>query len=59
MSKILRMFSKYYATYNPRSKVLRLYGKVPVKEFVYLKSLLKCIREEVSDIRISKEGVRI
>lgn len=53
MKVILELYKEYYPSYNVRHKILSLYGKIPVREFVALKELLKSVREEVKDIRVN------
>jgi hypothetical protein len=53
MELILSFFKEYHAEYNPCSKIIHLYGKVLVKDFMALKRMLKSVTEEVKDIRIN------
>ena len=53
MDLILSFFKEYHAEYNRRYKIVQLYGKVLVKDFMALKRMLKCVTEEVKDIRIN------
>lgn len=53
MQEILYRFRRYYPWYDRQHKVLSLKGKIPVKDFVELKRMLKLTKEEVEDIRVN------
>ena len=53
MDLILSFFKEYHAEYDRRHKIVQLYGKVLVSDFIQLKKMLKCVTEEIKDIRIN------
>mgnify|MGYP003291918129 CR=1 FL=1 len=53
MKLILDKFKKYYATYDARTKTLSLQGKIPMKEWVELRLLIKMYNIELNDIRLN------
>lgn len=53
MQKILKKFKKYYPWYDREHKILSFQGKMYVEEFMYLRYLLRFVKEEVKDIRIN------
>lgn len=55
MNVILTAFREYRPKYDKELKILHLYGKVRVKDFVKLRALLKSVRAEVEDIRVNQK----
>ena len=53
MKYILSAFEKYDIKYDAKNKILHLYGKVNVLDFVVLKALLKKSNIELNDIRVN------
>ncbi len=53
MKLILDKFKKYYATYDARTKTLTLQGKIPIKEWIELRLLIKMYNIELNDIRLN------
>ena len=53
MKLILNKFKKYYATYDEKNKILYLQGKIPIKEWIELRLLIKMYNIELNDIRLN------
>lgn len=50
MKIILSEFEKYYPRYDAKEKTLFLQGKMPVKDFIYLKQLIKNSKIEIQNL---------
>lgn len=50
MQIILSEFKEYYPRYDAETKTLFLQGKMPVKDFVYLRKLIKCSKFKIEDL---------
>jgi hypothetical protein len=53
MKIILDKFEKYVPEYDAKEKILYLKGKMPVREFMGLKWLIKVYRLDIKDIRLN------
>ena len=53
MKLILDKYKKYYATYDARQKILTLHGKIPMKEWIELRLLIKMYNIELNDLRLN------
>lgn len=52
MDLILDLFRGYEIEYDRRHKIITIKKPIPIKEFIYLKELLKRTSSEVKDIRV-------
>lgn len=52
MDLILDLFRGYEIEYDRKHKIIYINKPIPIKEFMYLKELLKRTRDEVKDIRV-------
>ena len=52
MDLILDLFRGYEIEYDRRHKTIIINKPIPIKEFMYLKELLKRTNSEVKDIRV-------
>ena len=53
MKLLLDKYEKYLPEYDSNTKELALRGKIPVKEFVELRLLIKMYRLEVNEIKVN------
>ena len=53
MKIILDRFEKYYPEYDAKDKILHLYGKIPMKEWMELRFLIKLYNIELNDLRVN------
>lgn len=52
MNLILDLFRGYEIEYDRKHKIIAINKPIPIKEFMYLKELLKRTNSEVKDIRV-------
>lgn len=52
MDLILDLFRGYEVEYDRINKIITIRKPIPIKEFIYLKELLKRTSSEVKDIRV-------
>lgn len=53
MQLILNKFEKYYPVYDAKEKELHLYGKIPMKEWMELRLLIKMYNIELNDLKVN------
>lgn len=52
MNLVLDLFKGFEVEYDWRNKIIIINKPMPVKDFVYLKKLIKITTEDVADIRL-------
>lgn len=52
--EIVLLFHRYSPRYNPKTKVLRLYKSIPVKELMRLRAVIKDVGLDVENIRVNR-----
>lgn len=53
MKIILDRFKKYYPEYDAKDKELHLYGKIPMKEWMELRLLIKVYNIELNNLIVN------
>jgi len=58
MHLILDLFRGFEVEYDRKNKIVIVNKPIPVRDFIYLKRLLKGVSDEVKDIRVFTDKLR-